>query len=226
MAASDGKLKTVRLKTPVTPEAIAELEIGSVVYLDGVVYTGREGVYKHVVEDGWALPEGLAAISNVNFHCSPAASVRLDGSYNVGAVTATASFRFSKWLDEWFAKSGAKVIIGKGGMSSEVYKRQFLPVGAIYLTTVGYGTGALLGRGIKGVRDVKWLKELGIAQALWIFEVENFGPFLVESDLKGNSLFERENDKIAGNLSKLYEGTRPAILRRYGETDDRTDELI
>ncbi len=73
---------------------------------------------------------------------------------------------------------------------------------------------------------MKWLKELGIAQALWIFEVENFGPFLVESDLKGNSLFERENDKIAGNLSKLYEGTRPAILRRYGETDDRTDELI
>ncbi len=116
MAASDGKLKTVRLKTPVTPEAIAELEIGSVVYLDGVVYTGREGVYKHVVEDGWTLPEGLAEISNVNFHCSPAASVRPDGSYNVGAVTATASFRFSKWLDEWFAKSGAKVIIGKGGM--------------------------------------------------------------------------------------------------------------
>ena len=226
MAASDGKLKTVRLKTPVTPEAIAELEIGSVVYLDGVVYTGREGVYKHVVEDGWTLPEGLAEISNVNFHCSPAASVRPDGSYNVGAVTATASFRFSKWLDDWFAKSGAKVIIGKGGMTSEVYRQQFVPVGAVYLTTVGYGTGALLGRGIKGVRDVKWLKELGIAQALWIFEVENFGPFLVESDLKGNSLFERENDKIAGNLSKLYEGTRPAILRRYGETDDRSDELI
>ena len=62
-----------------------------------------------------------------------------------------------------------------------------------------------------------------------MLEVENFGPFLVESDLKGNSLFERENAKIAKiakGLGKLYEGTKPAIMRRYGETDDRGDEVI
>jgi L(+)-tartrate dehydratase beta subunit len=226
MAGDDGNLKTVRLTTPVTADAVAALEIGTVVYIDGVVYTGREGVYKHVVEDDAPFPDGLAAISNVNFHCSPAAAPRPDGGYEVGAVTATASFRFTRWFDEWFRLSGAKVIIGKGGMTSDVYKRQFLPVGAVYLTTVGYGTGALLGRGIRRVREVHWLKELGIAQALWVFEVGSFGPFLVESDLAGNSLFERENEKIAGNLAPLYEGTRPAILRRYGETDDRTDELI
>lgn len=226
MAGNDGKLETVRLKTPVTPEAIAGLKIGTVVYLDGVVYTAREGIYKSVVEDGVALPEGLAQISNVNFHCSPAASVKPDGSYDVGAVTATASFRFAKWLDDWFVKSGAKVIIGKGGMSAETYKKQFVPAGAVYLTTVGYGTGALLGRGIRGVKDVRWLREHGIAQAMWIFEVENFGPFLVESDLAGNSLFERENEKISKNLPQLYEGTKPAIMRRYGETDDRSEELI
>ena len=48
----------------------------------------------------------------------------------------------------------------------------------------------------------------------------------LESDLKGNSLFERENAKIAHNLERLYEGTKPATLKRYGETDDRKDELI
>ena len=37
----------------------------------------------------------------------------------------------------------------------------------------------------------------GLAQAVWVLDVENFGPFLVESDLAGNSLFERENAKIA-----------------------------
>jgi L(+)-tartrate dehydratase beta subunit len=56
--------------------------------------------------------------------------------------------------------------------------------------------------------------------------VESFGPFLVESDLAGNSLFERENAKIAPGLEKLYAGTRPATLRRYGETDDKTEEVI
>lgn len=226
MAANGASLKTVRLNSPVSAEAIAALEIGTVVYLEGVVYTAREGVYKRVVEEGWALPEGLAALSNANFHCSPAASVRADGSYDVGAVTGTASFRFSPWLGEWFAKSGAKVIIGKGGMTTQVYREQFLPVGAVYLTTVGFGTGALLGRGVKAVRDVLWLKELGIAQALWIFDVANFGPFLVESDLQGNSLFERETEAVTRNLAQHYEGTRPATLRRYGETDDRSDELI
>ena len=129
-------------------------------------------------------------------------------------------------MSRWFELSGAKIIIGKGGMTTEDYKRVFVPNGAVYLTTVGYGTGALLGRGVKRVRDVYWKDELGIAQAIWVLEVENFGPFIVESDLSGNSLFERENAKIAANLDKIYEGTRPAILRRYGESDDRSDEII
>ncbi|MEC7245730.1 MAG: fumarate hydratase, partial [Pseudomonadota bacterium] len=88
------------------------------------------------------------------------------------------------------------------------------------------GTGALLGRGVVRVKDVHWHEELGLAQAMWVIEVENMGPFIVESDLKGNSLFERENAKIAHNLERLYEGTKPATLKRYGETDDRKDELI
>jgi L(+)-tartrate dehydratase beta subunit len=107
-----------------------------------------------------------------------------------------------------------------------VYRQSFVPNEAIYLTTVGYGTGALLGRGIRRVAGVYWLEELGLAQAVWVLDVEKFGPFLVESDLAGNSLFERENAKIAPGLEKLYAGTRPATLRRYGETDDKTEEVI
>ena len=141
-------------------------------------------------------------------------------------MTATASFRFAKWLDGWFALSGCNIIIGKGGMTSDVYRGSFVPNTAVYLTTVGYGTGALLGRGIRRVAGVYWLAELGLAQAVWVLDVEKFGPFLVESDLAGNSLFERENARIAPGLDKLYAGTRPAILRRYGETDDKTEEMI
>ena len=226
MAAPSGKLRKVRLGTKPTPEALRELQLGDVVYLDGVVYTAREGVYKKVLEDGEDLPLPLAELSQVNFHCSPAASIDDDGHTKLTAVTATASFRFSKWLERWFAVSGAKVIIGKGGMSQADYKRYFVPNGAVYLTTVGYGTGALLGRGVKKVREVRWAKELGIAQAMWVLEVENFGPFIVASDLDGNSLFDRENALIAEKLPAAYEGTRPAILHRYGETDDRSDELI
>jgi L(+)-tartrate dehydratase beta subunit len=48
----------------------------------------------------------------------------------------------------------------------------------------------------------------------------------MESDLSGNSLFERENAKIAPRLEALYAGTRPATLRRFGETSDKRDEMI
>ena len=121
-------------------------------------------------------------------------------------------------MADWFRISGSKLILGKGGMNSEDYRNTFVPNGAVYLTTVGYGTGALLGRGVSKVRDVHWLDELGIAQAMWVLEVKNFGPFIVESD--------RENKKIAEGLPKVYEGTKPAVLKRFGETDDRGDELI
>jgi L(+)-tartrate dehydratase beta subunit len=220
------ELKTVYLNLPARTDDLCRLEIGSVAYLTGRVFTAREGVYKRAIGDGFGMPAGKDALGITNFHCSPAASINPDGSYTVGAVTATASFRFAQWLGGWFRLSGCNIIIGKGGMTSEIYRQHFVPNNAIYVTTVGYGTGALLGRGIRRVAGVYWLEELGLAQAVWVLEVENFGPFLVESDLDGDSLFERENAKIAPGLERHYAGTRPATLRRYGETDDKTEEVI
>ena len=223
---STANQNTVKLQAPVTVADLRQLKIGNVVYIDGVIYTGREGVYRRIVDEGHEPPLDLAGTTNVNFHCSPAAAVQPDGSYNVGAVTATASFRFSKWMDRWFDISDCKVVIGKGGMPVDDYKQYFVPMEAVYLTTVGYGTGALLGRGIDQVLDVFWLEELGIAQAIWVLQVTDFGPFLVESDLAGNSLFEQSNNAIDKNIESLYEGLKEPALRRFGETTQRTDEVI
>ena len=155
----------------------------------------------------------------------PAASHASDG-YLVKAVTATASFRFGKWMPSFFEKSRCKLIIGKGGMSSKDYKRLFLPEQALYLTTVGHGLGATYGRGITGVKAVHWLKELGIAQAMWVLEVSNMGPFIVESDFEGASLFELCNERINQNLDRAYAGLPQPVLRRYGEETDRGNEVI
>ncbi len=90
----------------------------------------------------------MRALTNVNFHCSPAAAtVRPDGTYVVEAVTATASFRFGKSMGPWFERSGARVIVGKAGLTELAYREWFVPHGAVYLTTVGYGMGAAYGRG-------------------------------------------------------------------------------
>ena len=221
-----GKLRKVSLNLPATAEDIVGLRPGDIAFLTGVVYTAREGVYERVLNKGESLPAGLTDITNVNFHCSPAAAPDGAGGYRIGGVTATASFRFSKYMGDWLDRTGTKIIIGKGGMTHDDCKNVLAPRGAVYLTTVGYGTGALLGRGVKGVRAVYWLEEVGIAQAMWVFDVENFGPFIVDSDLAGNSLFAQQGELVNQRIEGLYEGLKPPALHRYGETDDRRDEVM
>lgn len=219
-------LEKIDIHLPAPPESLAKLKPGSIVYLNGVVYTAREGVYDRVLNHKEALPVPIHEVTNANFHCSPAASSNADGSYRIGAVTATASFRFSKYMGDWLDTTKTKIVIGKGGMPAEDYKNILAPRGAVYLTTVGYGTGALLGQGVRKVLSVHWLEELGIAQAMWMFEVSGFGPFLVDSDLEGNSLFAEQGELVNQSIEQVYKGLRKPALLRYGETDDRKDELI
>jgi L(+)-tartrate dehydratase beta subunit len=216
----------VHLTTPIGDEDIARLKLGDVVYVSGAIYTAREGVYRKVVDQGAGVPAAVKALTNVNFHCSPAASVNGDGTYAVEAVTATASFRFGKSMSRWFEASGARVIVGKAGLTELAYREWFVPHGAVYLTTIGYGMGAAYGQCIKRVIDVHWLRELGIAQALWVLEVERLGPFLVEGDREGRSLFELANREINVRLAEVYEGLPPFAMRRFGEATSRLDEVV
>jgi L(+)-tartrate dehydratase beta subunit len=100
-----------------------------------------------------------------------------------------------------------------------------VPHGAVYLTTVGYGLGAAYGRCIKRVVDVHWL-DLGLAQALWVLEVEKLGPFLVEGDREGRSLFALANREINVRLDEVYRGLTPFSMGRFGETTSRKDEVV
>jgi len=222
----DVRMDEVHLTTPIPADAIAGLELGDVVYISGVLYTAREGVYRQVVERGLPLPAGLRDLSNVTLQCSPAVTVRPDGGHDVAAVTATASFRFGKSMALWFERSGARVVVGKAGLTELAYREWFVPHGAVYLTTVGYGMGAAYGHCIKRVRDVHWLAELGIAQALWVLEVEEMGPFLVEGDAEGRSLFALANREIDARINEVYKNLPPPTLSRFGEVLSRTDEVV
>src|SRR5262249_41242211 len=223
---ADVPMDEVHLTTPIPESALKQLKLGDVVYVSGALYTAREGVYRLVVERGVRLPDTVRALTNVNFHGSPAASVRPDFSYAVEAVTATASFRFGKSMRPWFERSGARVIVGKAGLTERAYREWFVPCGAVYLTTVGYGMGAAYGRSIQRGRGVYWREELGIAQALWVLEVERLGPFLVEGDAQGRSLFALANREIDARLDELYKTLPPPLLSRFGEVVSRKDEVV
>ena len=226
---TDQNKKTIRevnLTLPVSPGDLDSLELGDAVFLNGLVFTGREGVYSQIFEKKIEPPVDLREFGGATFHCSPAINETSPGVYNVPSVTATASFRFAKYMPEFLKRYGIKIVIGKGGMSPDIYKQAFQPNGTVYLTTVGYGLGAIYGRGILGVKDVIWKEDLGFAQAMWILEVENFGPFMVESNVKGESLFEKANAEINSKFLKLYEGLPLPALKRLGEVSNPESEVL
>jgi L(+)-tartrate dehydratase beta subunit len=214
------------LKTPLSDEDIALLSAGDLVYLTGPVYTARDGVYQHMLVDGNPPPFDLAGLTNVSFQSSPAGVEVAPGKYEVSSLQATAGFRYAKYMPQLLEDYGVKCVVGKAGMSEEVYKETFMKHGAVCLTTVGYGLGAIYGRAIKEVTSVHWVKELGLSEALWVLELDDLGPLLVEGDAKGNSFFAQVNEQINERLSPLYEGLEPPVFRRLGEEQKPEIELF
>jgi L(+)-tartrate dehydratase beta subunit len=234
MPSAFDKLRRHDWQTPIRAEDTAALEMGDVVYISGTIFTGREGFYKRLLEDGVPLPEGVdIGQFNANFHSSPAveeirpASGPDDaGEYRISATTGTASFRFAKFMPQLLNNYGVKAVIGKSGLSSEIYKAHFVPNNATYLLLMGYGLGAMYGQSIQRVRRVVWREELGLAQAMWVLDVHQFGPLIVDCDHQGNSLFEKLNRQVDEKLAEAYRGLPELTLKRLGEVQRYEDEIL
>jgi L(+)-tartrate dehydratase beta subunit len=214
------------LKTPLTAEDIAQVSAGDLVYLTGPVYTARDGVYQHMLVEGHEPPIDLRGLTNVSFQSAPAGVETSPGHYEVSSLQATAGFRYARYMPDLLERFGVKAVVGKAGMSEEVYREIFKPQGAICLTTMGYGLGAIYGKGIEKVLGVYWVEELGISEALWVLQLNELGPLLVEGDAQGNSFFAGVNQEINENLSSLYEGLKPPVFGRLGEESNPDRELF
>ena len=62
-------------------------------------------------------------------------------------------------------------------------------VGCVYLAAVG-GAAVTYADGLAKVDGVEW-EDLGMAEAIWKFDAQRFGPLVVAIDAKGNSLYDR-----------------------------------
>ena len=77
----------------------------------------------------------------------------------VNSLQATAGFRYAQWMDRLMERHGVRAVLNKGGMSQQMYQTVFKKHGAVCLSTMPYGIGAIYGKAVTGVRDVYW-KEL------------------------------------------------------------------
>ncbi|MCE4611806.1 MAG: FumA C-terminus/TtdB family hydratase beta subunit [Desulfurococcales archaeon] len=174
-----------RLETPISEGEARRLRAGDIVYLTGIVVTARDKAHRRIleyVESGRRLPVDLRG--GVIYHCGPHA-VKTPGGWVVLAAGPTTSMRMESVMAEVLQATGARLVIGKGGMGSRTLKA-LMKVGAAYAVFTG-GAGSLAALSIKRVVDVHWL-DLGVPEALWVLEVEDFGPLIVTMDSRGSSL--------------------------------------
>ncbi len=191
-----------RIHTPVSEEETRKLTVGDIVKIDGVVHVWRDRAYDHalmLLKQGEKLPENLQGCAH--WHCGPITR-KVGENWVVISAGPTTSRRFDKLEPLAIREWGVKLIIGKGlGMGQEV-SEALKGCGAVYLTAVG-GAASYYGRKIKKVRNVHWL-ELGMPEALWVFEVEDFGPLEVTMDSYGRNLYNDIRKQVDKNLLKTY----------------------
>jgi len=191
-----------KFKTPISEEQIRKLKVNDVLYVTGTIVTARDEAHKRALEffkEGKKLPlnlEGLAV-----FHCGPIVK-KEDDKWTVVAAGPTTSTRMDQFEDEFVKDFKVRVVIGKGGMGKRTTDAM-QKYGAVYGAFTG-GAGVLAAKAIKSVKTVEWA-DLGMPEALWIFEAEEFGPLTVAIDSHGNNLFEEVKKKAEESRTKVYE---------------------
>ncbi len=194
-------VREFHLRTPISLEQVRQLRVGDILYISGIVVSARDSAHKKVlelIERGEKLPislEGLAL-----YHVGPVVRRKPDGTWEVIAAGPTTSARMEPVEYEFIEKTGVRVIIGKGGMgkrTAEACKK----FGAVYAVFTG-GAAVLAAQAIKRVVDVYWLDELGMAEAMWVFEVEEFGPLVVTIDSTGRNFYEERLREARERLEK------------------------
>lgn len=123
------------------------------------------------------------------------------GGWSILSAGPTTSFRMESLEPRFLDLFGVKVIIGKGGMGPrtlEALRKHTV----VYAAFTG-GAGALAARGLGRVKGVHYLDELGMAEAVWVFEAREFGPLVVSMDSHGGSLYEGVNRTTGENLRDI-----------------------
>ena len=190
----------------------------------GRVHTAREGVYKRAVEERSNVPD---AIGTASFHCSPAASVGPNGELTVGAVTATASFRFAKWIDGWLEHVRLQRHHRQGRHVERDLRESFVPHRRD-LPDDGRLRHRVRCSGAASRRSLLrtgWRRSVSRRRSgCWMSSAS--GRSWSRAISRATRCSSARTRRSRRAREALYKGTRPATLRRFGETDDKTDEVI
>ena len=179
------------LTTPISAEDLSNIKIGDVIYLTGHIVTCRDVPHRRVVEEGRELP--LYIKGGAILHAGPIIRKTGEKSFEMVSVGPTTSMRMEKFEREFIAKTGVRLIVGKGGMGEGTMSgcKEF---GAIHCVFPA-GCAVVAATQVEEIESADWT-ELGMPETLWKCRVKEFGPLIVSIDAHGNNLFEQNKVKF------------------------------
>lgn len=174
---------------PLTDHKIEDFLAGDIIYLSGVIGTGRDHVHKRVikyVEADQDFPKNFHYFQKgAIYHMGPIVKQDDDGSYHIISGGPTTSARMNQYQAQVSQALETSFVIGKGGMDNVPWS----DIHAIYLSFPG-GAGAIVSKFIQKIIGVEWI-DLGTPEAVWFCDVKEFGPLIVSIDTHRTNLYTR-----------------------------------
>ena len=198
--------REIRLETPLSEENVRALKVGDVVLINGPMVTGRDAAHHYLMHH--EAPCDLAGA--ILYHCGPV--MLKEGTppnirWRISAAGPTTSIREEPYEAEVIKRFGIRAVMGKGGMGKKTLAA-LQEHGAVYLHAIG-GAAQFYARCLPKVHGVYLLEELGVPEAMWVFEASDF-PAIVTMDSHGNSLHANVAAATGAELEKVGAGGRKA----------------
>jgi L(+)-tartrate dehydratase beta subunit len=183
------------LTTPVSDADLKDIHAGDVIYLNGHITTCRDVAHRRLIEYGRELPVDIRG--GAIFHAGPIVRKISENKYEMVSVGPTTSMRMEKFEKEFIARTGVKVIVGKGGMGKNTAEGcvEFKAIHCVFPA----GCAVLAATEVEEIERAEWM-DLGMPETLWVCRIKEFGPLVVSIDTYGENLFE--NNKILFNKRK------------------------
>jgi fumarate hydratase class I len=191
--------REIRLETPLSEEKVRALKVGDVVLINGLMVTGRDAAHDYLMHHDAPCDLNGAIL----YHCGPV--MMKEGTppntrWRTNAAGPTTSIREEPYEADVIKRFGIRAVMGKGGMGKKTLEG-LKEHGAVYLHAVG-GAAQFYARCLPKVHNVYLLDELGVPEAMWVFEAKDF-PAIVTMDSHGNSLHEEVAAATGAQLAQL-----------------------
>ncbi len=187
---------------PTTHNLVREFRAGDILYISGTIFTARDAAHHLLIKlqnEEQTIPFNIGKMPL--YHCGPLVR-RKESGWQIIAAGPTTSMRMEPFESQFISLFSTTIIIGKGGMGEKTLA-SLQEVGAVYAHYAG-GAGALAARAVTQVVDVYWLDELGMPEAVWILDVERFGPLIIAMDSHGESLYHKLDKTVNKNMEWIH----------------------